>query len=153
MLSLSLLLIALLFILARLLGEIFPGAGKSNRVISSVLHLDSGRSDGKIYRFSRRASARLFINSVQIYTFFPALKLHRGRPGVAMCNQEKLTALLDSKLELDERLELLYHLDICQNCFMLLYDLRKARDEKFFRRKKFLELPGRRRRRRRAVTV
>lgn len=71
-----------------------------------------------------------------------------------MCDQEKLSALLDSKLALDERLELLYHLDICQNCFMLLYDLRKARDEKFFRRKKFIEMPGRRRcRRRRAVTV
>lgn len=48
------------------------------------------------------------------------------------CNFVKLVRFLDRKLNLDGRLEILYHLDQCDICREAIYSIRRDRDEAFF---------------------
>ena len=62
-------------------------------------------------------------------------ELSRTTPGVHMtsgCNFERLIQLLDKRLSLDHRLELLDHLDRCDNCRDAIYQLSRDRDKDFF---------------------
>lgn len=48
------------------------------------------------------------------------------------CSFSKLVKLLDKKLTLDERLEVLFHIDDCDICRDAVYHIAKDRDEAFF---------------------
>ena len=48
------------------------------------------------------------------------------------CSFKKLVLLLDKKLRLDERLEVLSHLDSCRICRDAVYQISRDRDEAFF---------------------
>ncbi len=49
------------------------------------------------------------------------------------CNFDKLVLFLDKKLELDEQLEVLDHIDKCDACMDALYQISRDRDESLFR--------------------
>ena len=48
------------------------------------------------------------------------------------CSFKKLVLLLDKKLNLDERLEVLNHLDSCRICRDAVYQISRDRDEGLF---------------------
>ena len=48
------------------------------------------------------------------------------------CNFQKLVQLLDKQLELDEKLEVLTHLEHCVICRDTVYQLARDRDESLF---------------------
>jgi hypothetical protein len=48
------------------------------------------------------------------------------------CSFKKLVMLLDKKLNLDERLEILSHLDSCKICRDAVYQISHDRDEAYF---------------------
>jgi anti-sigma factor RsiW len=54
--------------------------------------------------------------------------------GVLMhaCSFSKLVQLLDKKLDLDRRLEVLNHLDLCDICREAVYHISRDRDQAFF---------------------
>ena len=48
------------------------------------------------------------------------------------CSFKKLVQLLDKQLSLDEKLEVLSHLDDCAICRDAIYQISRDRDEAFF---------------------
>jgi hypothetical protein len=50
-----------------------------------------------------------------------------------MCNFKTITKFIENKLDLNDKLDLLLHLDDCILCFNEIYRLKKAQDERFFR--------------------
>jgi predicted anti-sigma-YlaC factor YlaD len=48
------------------------------------------------------------------------------------CSFKKLVQLLDKQLRLDEKLEVLNHLDKCQICRDTIYQISRDRDEAYF---------------------
>ena len=48
------------------------------------------------------------------------------------CSFEKLLRYLDKRLSLDEKLELLSHLDDCETCRDAIYQLSRDRDAELF---------------------
>jgi hypothetical protein len=51
---------------------------------------------------------------------------------MSTCSFKKLVLLLDKKLSLDEKLEVLSHLDTCRICRDAVYQISRDRDEAFF---------------------
>ena len=51
---------------------------------------------------------------------------------MAACSFKKLVQLLDKQLNLDEKLEVLNHLDSCKICRDAVYQISRDRDEAFF---------------------
>jgi len=56
------------------------------------------------------------------------------------CNFDKLVRYLDKKMNLDEQLEILEHLDACEACFDALYQISRDRHEELYRRKVLIPL-------------
>ena len=54
-----------------------------------------------------------------------------------MCSFQKLVQLLDKQLELDDKLEVLTHLDNCVICRDTVYQLVRDRDEALFVRRPY----------------
>lgn len=48
------------------------------------------------------------------------------------CSFQKLVLLLDNKLDLDDKLEVLNHLDTCRICRDAVYQISRDRDEALF---------------------
>jgi len=48
------------------------------------------------------------------------------------CSFKRLVLLLDKKLNLDDKLEVLSHLDSCRICRDAVYQISRDRDEAFF---------------------
>ena len=48
------------------------------------------------------------------------------------CSFKKLVALLDKQLGLDEKLDVLNHLDTCKICRDAVYQISRDRDEAYF---------------------
>jgi anti-sigma factor RsiW len=48
------------------------------------------------------------------------------------CDFDKLVAYLDKKLDLDDQLAVLEHLDFCDACFDAVYQLSRDRDADLF---------------------
>jgi len=57
---------------------------------------------------------------------------HPLRGVMTACSFKKLLQLLDKQLNLDEKLEVLDHLDSCKICRDTVYQLSRDRDEAFF---------------------
>jgi hypothetical protein len=53
------------------------------------------------------------------------------------CSFKKLVMLLDKKLDLDEKLEVLGHLESCQICRDAVYQISRDRDESLFIRRPY----------------
>jgi anti-sigma factor RsiW len=53
------------------------------------------------------------------------------------CSFKKLVQLLDKQLDIDEKLEVLDHLDKCQICRDAVYQISRDRDEAFFIRRPY----------------
>jgi hypothetical protein len=53
------------------------------------------------------------------------------------CSFKKLVQLLDKQLNIDEKLEVLDHLDTCQICRDAIYQISRDRDEAYFVRRPF----------------
>lgn len=53
------------------------------------------------------------------------------------CNYNKLAKFIEGHLDLNDKLEILFHLENCTACFDEVYKLRKMQDEKYFVKKKF----------------
>ncbi len=51
---------------------------------------------------------------------------------MSACSFKKLLLLLDKKLSLDEKLEVLSHLDTCRICRDAVYQISRDRDEAYF---------------------
>jgi hypothetical protein len=51
---------------------------------------------------------------------------------MSACSFKKLVQLLDKKLSLDDKLEVLNHLDSCKICHDAVYQIARDRDEAFF---------------------
>jgi hypothetical protein len=51
---------------------------------------------------------------------------------MSSCSFKKLVQLLDKQLNLDEKLEILDHLDTCAICRDAIYQISRDRDEAFF---------------------
>ncbi len=58
---------------------------------------------------------------------------------MTLCNIESLKLFLDHRLNLDDKLEVLDHLDYCQTCREAIYHLSRQRDVSFFVYKPYLE--------------
>jgi len=56
---------------------------------------------------------------------------------MSACSFKKLVMLLDKKLDLDEKLEVLNHLESCQICRDAVYQISRDRDEAFFVRRPY----------------
>ena len=56
---------------------------------------------------------------------------------MSACNFNKLVELLDKQLTLDEKLEVLGHLDTCAICRDAVYQISRDRDEAFFVRRPY----------------
>lgn len=59
-----------------------------------------------------------------------------------VCNYNRLVKFLEKKLDIDQRLEILSHLETCSDCFDELYKLRRMKDSKHFIYKAFDEAEG-----------
>jgi anti-sigma factor RsiW len=57
---------------------------------------------------------------------------HPWRGVMTACSFKKLLQLLDNQLNLDEKLEVLDHLDSCRICRDAVYQISRDRDEAFF---------------------
>ena len=53
------------------------------------------------------------------------------------CSFKKLVEYLDNHLNMDEKLEILTHLETCQICRDAIYQISKDRDEAFFVRRPY----------------
>jgi anti-sigma factor RsiW len=53
------------------------------------------------------------------------------------CSFQKLVQLLDDKLDLDEKLEVLDHIQSCQICRDAVYQISRDRDDSFFVRRPY----------------
>jgi hypothetical protein len=53
--------------------------------------------------------------------------------GMSVCSFEKLVEYLDKKLDVDQKLDVLLHLDQCDACREAIYLLSRDRDEALFR--------------------
>ncbi len=62
----------------------------------------------------------------------PRLAVQRIRGVMSTCSFKKLVQLLDKQLELDEKLEVLSHLESCGICRDAIYQISRDRDESFF---------------------
>jgi hypothetical protein len=51
---------------------------------------------------------------------------------MSTCSFKKLVMLLDKKLDLDEKLEVLGHLDSCKICRDAVYQISRDRDDAYF---------------------
>ena len=56
---------------------------------------------------------------------------------MSACSFQKLVQLLDKKLGLDEKLEVLDHLNSCQICRDVVYQISRDRDDGFFVRRPY----------------
>jgi len=56
---------------------------------------------------------------------------------MSACSFHKLVQLLDNKLDLDEKLEVLDHLNSCQICRDAVYQISRDRDDSFFVRRPY----------------
>ncbi len=56
---------------------------------------------------------------------------------MSACSFEKLIQLLDKKLGLDEKLEVLEHLNTCKICRDAVYQISRDRDDSFFVRRPY----------------
>jgi hypothetical protein len=56
---------------------------------------------------------------------------------MSACSFQKLVQLLDKKLGLDEKLEVLDHLNSCQICRDAVYQISRDRDDGFFVRRPY----------------
>ena len=56
---------------------------------------------------------------------------------MSACSFQKLVQLLDKKLELDEKLEVLDHLHSCKICRDAVYQISRDRDDSFFVRRPY----------------
>jgi len=56
---------------------------------------------------------------------------------MSTCSFQKLVQLLDKQLNLDEKLEVLTHLESCTICRDTVYQLARDRDERLFIRRPF----------------
>ena len=59
------------------------------------------------------------------------------RGNMSACSFQKLVQLLDKKLGLDEKLEVLDHLHSCQICRDAVYQISRDRDDSFFIRRPY----------------
>ena len=66
-----------------------------------------------------------------------AANLESMRGIMNTCSFQKLVQLLDKQLKLDEKLEVLEHLESCHICRDTVYQLSRDRDEKLFIRRPF----------------
>lgn len=53
-----------------------------------------------------------------------------------VCNRKMLRAFLSNQLDQDERLDFLYHLDICQSCWEEVYNATKATHPHYYKTKR-----------------
>ncbi len=56
---------------------------------------------------------------------------------MSFCNFKKLVQFLDKELDLDEKLEVLDHLESCEICRDSIYQIAHDRDETFFIRRPY----------------
>ena len=56
---------------------------------------------------------------------------------MSACSFQKLVQLLDKKLDLDEKLEVLEHLNSCPICRDAVYQISRDRDDSFFIRRPY----------------
>jgi hypothetical protein len=56
----------------------------------------------------------------------------KSRGAMSACSFKKLVLLLDKKLDLDEKLEVLGHLQSCNICRDAVYQISRDRDEALF---------------------
>ena len=61
----------------------------------------------------------------------------KSRGVMSACSFKKLVLLLDKKLDLDEKLEVLGHLQSCNICRDAVYQISRDRDEAFFIRRPY----------------
>jgi hypothetical protein len=59
------------------------------------------------------------------------------RGNMSACSFQKLVQLLDKKLDLDEKLEVLDHLQSCTICRDAVYQLSRDKDDSFFVRRPY----------------
>ncbi|MBI2821829.1 MAG: hypothetical protein HYX74_06350 [Acidobacteria bacterium] len=59
----------------------------------------------------------------------------RSRAALNGCSRRKLIAFAEGRMELDEKLDILYHLDRCQKCWDDLYLIRKSKNGRLYSRK------------------
>lgn len=62
-------------------------------------------------------------------------KTFRSRASLNGCSRRKLIAFAEGRMELDEKLDILYHLDNCQKCWDDLYLVRKSKNGQLYSRK------------------
>jgi len=62
-------------------------------------------------------------------------KAFRSRAALSGCSRRKLIAFAEGRMELDEKLDTLYHLDHCQKCWGDLYLIRKSKNGRLYSRK------------------
>ena len=62
-------------------------------------------------------------------------KAFRSRAALSGCSRRKLIAFAEGRMELDEKLDTLYHLDHCQKCWDDLYLIRKSKNGRLYSRK------------------
>jgi len=75
---------------------------------------------------------------MEIETVNPACQDSKYLRGdMSACSFQKLVQLLDKKLDLDERLEVLEHLNSCQICRDAVYQISRDRDDSFFIRRPY----------------
>ena len=58
---------------------------------------------------------------------------------MSVCSFKKLVQLLDKKMDLDGKLEVLNHLDVCDICREAIYQISRDRDESFLVYKPYRE--------------
>lgn len=51
------------------------------------------------------------------------------------CSRRKLIAFAEGRMDLDEKLDVLYHLDRCQKCWDDLYLIRKSKNGQLYSRR------------------
>lgn len=56
------------------------------------------------------------------------------KPAINLCSPKILTAFAESRLDADTKLEFLMHLDNCQRCWDEVYNLRKTKNAKFYKK-------------------
>ncbi|MBI4454673.1 MAG: hypothetical protein HY644_02105 [Acidobacteria bacterium] len=62
-------------------------------------------------------------------------KTFRSRSTLNGCSRRKLIAFAEGRMDLDEKLDVLYHLDRCQKCWDDLYLIRKSKNGRLYSRK------------------
>ena len=62
-------------------------------------------------------------------------KTFRSRASMNGCSRRKLIAFAEGRMDLDEKLDVLYHLDRCQKCWDDLYLIRKSKNGQLYSRR------------------